>query len=109
MPHQALLHRKSALDCSQWARELDEEAVAGSLHNPATMLGHSGFDYVGPKAPDPRHRSSLVLAHKPREADHIGSQNRRKPSSSVGEVARDHTAHGATKATVSSIVHSRTA
>ena len=57
------------------AGEIDEEAVAGSLEQAATMRCRERFDHVGAQGTHPRQRPRLICSDHDRIADHIGRQD----------------------------------
>ena len=60
----ALLHRHGAGDRSHDARELDQQAVASGLDNPAPVLGDFRGDQLATMGPQPGQCAGLVLAHE---------------------------------------------
>ena len=56
------------------ARELDQHAVAGDLDDAALMLGDLGVRHLAAVRLERCERPSLVEAHEPAVADHVGGQ-----------------------------------
>ena len=72
----AVLHLDRAAHGVDDAAKLDEEAVAGALHNTPVMRSNGGIDQIAPQPPEPRQGAILVGAGKLAVSDHIGGENR---------------------------------
>src|SRR5215469_4822156 len=73
-----LLHFNSTAHSIHYTRELDQDAVAGGLHDPATVGGNSRVDQLAPQRAQPRNRALLVLADQAAVPRHVGGKDRRK-------------------------------
>src|SRR5262249_40509621 len=73
-----LLHFNSTAHGIHYTRELDEDAVAGGLHDPATVRGNGRGAQLGPQRPKPRNRALLVVTDQAAVARHVGGKDRRK-------------------------------
>src|SRR5215472_5494503 len=62
------------------AGEFRQEAVAGVLYDPASMLRDLRIDQLSEVSFEPLVRALLIRAHKPRVTRHIGGQDRRELS-----------------------------
>jgi hypothetical protein len=63
--HHALLDFDGAADRLDRARELDQHAVAGRLHDPALVAPDRRVDQLSPVRLEARERGLLVRAHEP--------------------------------------------
>ena len=71
----AVLHLDGAANGIDHASELDDDAVAGALHDAAVMYGDGGIDQIAPERPQPRKRPLLVGTGKPAVSDYIRRKN----------------------------------
>ena len=69
------LHLDGALDRIHDAHELSEEAVAGGLNDPATMLSDLRLDQLADMRLDPFVRAFLICSHQPGIAGHVGGED----------------------------------
>ena len=72
----ASLHQHGAAHGIDHRRKLDEEAVAGGLHNAALVLRQSRVDKLAPQRLESSVRTFLVRAHEARIANNIGAEDR---------------------------------
>ena len=83
----ALDHRpldfNGEVHCVDDAAKLDDTAVAGAFDDPVVAGGEGRVDRVASERPQPRQNPVLVGSSKPRIADDVGHQDRRKLSSSL--------------------------
>ena len=74
------LHRDRAGDGLNDAWELDQDAVAGGFDDAAFVFGDARIDQFAAMRFEARQGASLVLAHEPRVAGHIGGENGCEPA-----------------------------
>jgi hypothetical protein len=92
---QLALQLDSAAHRVDGAGELDQEPVAGGLHDAAAMLGDLGVRHLAAKRRHCRVRAFFILAHQPGVARDVGRQYRCQPpldALSPGIHGRDATA-----------------
>ena len=70
-----LLQRDGAQHGVDHGAELDESAIAGRLHQSATMSGQKWVDDVTAQAFERAERARLVAPDQPRVADHVRAQD----------------------------------
>jgi hypothetical protein len=71
--------RTQVLDGSFNAVEGDQEGVAASVDEPATVLLDCRIDQIAPEALKPSQRSHIVEAHRLRVANHVHVDERGEP------------------------------
>src|SRR5262249_56764298 len=71
-----LLHGNGTAYSVNHARELNENAVAGVLHDPAVVFLGLRIDHFAEQRSEAPVRTLLVRTHQPRVAGHIGGKYR---------------------------------
>jgi hypothetical protein len=78
-------------DCT-W--ELGKHAVSHQLEDAPALFCDEGLDDLGAQLPQPLDRANFVLPDQTAEADHIGCQDRNKPSLDEGLICHTDRASG---------------
>jgi hypothetical protein len=82
-PGYGALDRDRAGDRVDHALEHDQGAVTHQLHEPAVVLGDQGVDDLGADCLEPGDGAGLVGLHQARVADHVGREDRERPTSEL--------------------------
>jgi hypothetical protein len=70
------LHIDGTAHSIHCARELDQDAIASGLYDPATVRGNRRVNYFTPQGLDAPDRALLVSAAQAAIPDHVGGQDR---------------------------------